>query len=115
MKKTLTAIVLFFLLSCMKGSMGDCHKDQDKNAPPSKFREDIAMLTATDYTACICCGGIFIDINNTQYRLVKWPASFNITGKSFPIKVKLTWTVNNATCGNFNGALIEATDISFVQ
>ncbi len=115
MKKILTAIVLFSFLSCIKGSMGDCHNNQDKSAPPSKFKEDIATLTGTDYTACICCGGIFIDISNTQYRLVKWPSSFDITGKTFPIKVKLTWKVNNEVCGSFNGALIEASEINFVQ
>jgi len=110
MKKIFTAIVLFSFLSCMKGSMGDCHHDQDPNNPPAKFRTDVAAITATDYTACICCGGLFIDINSTQYRLVKWPASFDINGKIFPVKVKLTWKVNNETCG-----LIEASEIQLLQ
>jgi hypothetical protein len=115
MKKILASIVLLFLLSCMKGSFGDCHKDKDPNATAPKFKEDIATLTATDYTACICCGGIFIDINNTQYRLVKWPTSFDISGRSFPIKVKLTWKVQNEACASYKGALIEASEIQILQ
>jgi len=117
MKKIFTSVVLLFLLSCIKGSFGDCNKDQDPNnpGPPSKFREDKATLTATDYTACICCGGIFMDINNTNYRLVKWPSSFDITGKSFPIKVQLTWRVINEVCADFNGALVEASEIKMIQ
>ena len=116
MKKIFTSVVLLLLLSCMKGSFGDCNKDDPNNpGPPSKFREDKAVLTAADYAACICCGGIFMDIDNTKYRLVKWPSSFDITGKSFPIKVQLTWRVINEPCANFNGALVEASEIKVIQ
>ena len=50
-------------------------------------------ITGIDMSLCMCCGGWFIEIDNTTYRFNKLPdhCDLNLENEIFPITVKLDW------------------------
>jgi hypothetical protein len=48
-----------------------------------------AVLTGPDLALCPCCGGTFIKIKDSTYRIENLPANLN---GPFPIDVVLTYT-----------------------
>lgn len=64
--------------------------------------QSTGMITGPDLALCACCGGYFIEIDNTAYRFDDLPASSNIdlSNTVFPISVNLDWQ-NERNCGGF--------------
>jgi hypothetical protein len=58
MKAIRVLFIVFILSACTKES--------------SEFRS-LGLITGADPTMCACCGGWFITIENTQYRIVDMP------------------------------------------
>lgn len=72
-----------------------CEKDKYK---------DTGTITGQDLTLCACCGGYFIEINGTQYRLNKndLPGNFTFIDTQLPLHVELDWTLKTNMCEGFN-------------
>jgi Zn-finger nucleic acid-binding protein len=70
------------------------------------------VLTGFDLAMCPCCGGVFIDIGDTTYRINSIPASSSIDlqNDSFPINVELTYTMDTAAAACM-GMHIKSDDI----
>ena len=65
-----------------------CSDDQ-----PSQEFQDQGIITGTDNRFCACCGGWFIDIQDTTYRFMTLPEEndINLEEGNFPILVNLDW------------------------
>jgi hypothetical protein len=87
MKKILLAGILLFIivLSC----------NENENDFMSK-----GVITGIDFRECSCCGGYFIDINDSTYRFKSLPANSQmiIDHPVFPIFVKLDWAMEDTLC-----------------
>jgi hypothetical protein len=61
---------------------------------------DNGVVTGPDMGACACCGGYFIEINNTHYEFWTIPGDCNIDFKNatFPIAVKVEWKKDSIGC-----------------
>jgi hypothetical protein len=72
-----------------------CEKDAFKST---------GTITGADMALCACCGGYFIDIEGTQYRIdkAKLPGNFSFDDKKLPLTVELDWDQNVAYCKDFN-------------
>jgi hypothetical protein len=57
-------------------------------------------ITGFDARMCVCCGGYFIDINDSTYRFYELPESSDVDliNAIFPIYVKLDWTKADNVC-----------------
>jgi hypothetical protein len=57
-------------------------------------------ITGSDMRKCVCCGGWFIDFNDSTYRFYELPdnSDINLENAVFPIVVKLNWSVVNQPC-----------------
>jgi hypothetical protein len=77
MKKIFISIFISALLFI------SCKKNKASN-------ESYGVLTGTDLALCPCCGGTFIKIKDSTYRIDALPANLN---GPFPINVVLTYTV----------------------
>lgn len=77
-------ILCFMLVTCMK--------DND-------FGQR-GTITGIDLRECLCCGGWFININDSTYRFFELSDQNNIDLKnaSFPVEVILTWKKNPNSC-----------------
>ena len=62
--------------------------------------KSLGTITGADPTMCACCGGWFINIENTQYRIVSMPDNFalNLANETFPVIVKLDWQLITTGC-----------------
>ena len=60
-----------------------------------------AVITGVDVRDCMCCGGYFIDIEDSTYNFNVLPANSDIdlTMENFPVSVKLDWDYANK-CGD---------------
>jgi len=65
-----------------------------------EFYTCTGTITCMDLSLCMCCGGWFIDIDNTTYRFYKLPdhTNLNLENESFPVKVKLDWEKEPNPC-----------------
>ena len=83
--KILAAVLLCFMLV-------SCLKDND-------FGQS-GVITGFDYRKCYCCGGWFININDSTYRFFELPDQNNIDleNASFPVEVILTWKTDPNAC-----------------
>jgi len=81
-----------------------CDKEENKF-------ESTAVITGPDVRDCICCGGYFIELNDTVYNFDSLPTSstINLTEETFPITVNLDWSYDR-NCGNIQ--YIEITRIA---
>jgi len=57
-------------------------------------------ITGIDFRECVCCGGYFIDINDSTYRFFTLPANSEVSldNPVFPIYVKLDWAKADTVC-----------------
>jgi hypothetical protein len=62
--------------------------------------KSLGTITGADPTMCACCGGWFINIENTQYRIVSMPENFaqELAKETFPVTVKLDWQLITTGC-----------------
>ena len=79
----LLAVILF---SCDK---------EDENFQSS------GLITGPDIRECICCGGYFIEIEDSTYNFDSLPESsgIDLSSETFPVAVKLDWDMDR-TCGD---------------
>ena len=58
------------------------------------------IITKPDFRKCMCCGGFFIDIEDSVYRFDQWPDdfTFNWETDTFPIEVYLNWQIDSILC-----------------
>jgi hypothetical protein len=83
------AIMLIIILT---GVLIACEKEE-------KYQSS-GIITGPDIRACICCGGYFIEIDNSTYNFDTLPASsaINLETETFPITVNLDWSFDR-NCG----------------
>ena len=62
--------------------------------------KSLGTITGSDPTMCGCCGGWFIKIENTQYRIVSMPDVFtpDLANETFPVTVRLDWQLITTGC-----------------
>jgi hypothetical protein len=85
LKKICVALVLLlFVLSC---STSD---DYESNG----------VITGFDNRECSCCGGYFIEIQDSTFRFYNLPngSKLNLDNPIFPIYVKLDWQKDPDAC-----------------
>ena len=72
--------------------------------------KSMGIITGYDMRACICCGGYFIEIDDSTYNFDTLPASsaINLETETFPINVNLDWSYDKE-CGGIQ--YIEITKI----
>ena len=95
--KTLWFIFLFCgitLISCKKNTAAN---------------SSYGIITGPDLAVCVCCGGSFIIIGESTYRIESVPANsgIDINNGPFPIYVELTYNID-PKC---NGRFINSSDI----
>lgn len=83
---------LIFTFSLALFTFSSCYKDVSY--------KNNGIITGQDDRMCMCCGGWFIDIDNTTYRFYELPPSseLNLENKTYPILVKLNWIIKDETC-----------------
>ena len=66
----------------------------------SSYYKSYGTITGADPTMCACCGGWFINIENTQYRIVSMPDNFalELEKETFPVTVRLDWQLITTGC-----------------
>ena len=84
--------LLLLALSITLLTFSSCTKD-------SKY-ESSGIITGQNLGMCPCCGGWFIDIDNTTYRFYNIPENSNIDleNLTYPINVELNWEPKNVQC-----------------
>ncbi len=62
--------------------------------------KSMGIITGADPAMCACCGGWFITIENSQYRIVTMPDNFamELSTETFPVTVKLDWQLITTGC-----------------
>ena len=65
----------------------------------NEFMSD-GTITGIDFRECFCCGGYFIEINDSTYRFYKLPSGSDVPLENpvFPIYVKLDWAKADTVC-----------------
>jgi hypothetical protein len=98
MKKILSPaiIAIIVLLSCKKENTTAGMVD--------------GIITGPDLAMCPCCGGTFIKIADTVFRIESVPASsgIDLLNGPFPINVALTYRIDSLKCV---GKYIKSDDI----
>lgn len=58
------------------------------------------VITGYDFRECMCCGGMFIEINDSTYRFWEFPKESNINQNNieFPLNVSLDWSKKDSAC-----------------
>lgn len=74
---------IFFIILVTILLFASCRKDNSAT-------DSYGVLTGPDLAMCPCCGGTFIKIKDSTYRVESLPANLN---GPFPIDVVLTYTV----------------------
>jgi hypothetical protein len=77
--------IFVVLICCRKGNSDDYKSN--------------GIITGGDFRMCACCGGWFIQIDNTIYEFDKLPdnSKINLDTESFPVYVKLDWQLSDLT------------------
>lgn len=91
--KTLYIMKLFFLaFSFSLLAFSSCTK--------SYKYESSGVITGQDGRYCACCGGWFIEIDNTTHRFDNIPENSNIDleNPTYPIEVELNWKPKDVQC-----------------
>ena len=75
-----------------------CNNKED--IKPIYEYKDSGVITGADMSLCPCCGGWFIEIDNTTYRFLKLPdnCNFNMANQTFPFDVKIDWENDPNAC-----------------
>lgn len=84
--------ILILVLSLSFLSISSCKKDDE-------YQSD-GIITGQDLSLCGCCGGWFIEIDNTTYRFYELPqgSDFTLDNATFPVTVKLNWKMMDNAC-----------------
>jgi len=71
-----------------------------------------AVITGPDPRDCICCGGYFIEINDSTYNFDQLPSSCNLDLMSaeFPIAVFVDWEPEKK-CGDIQYITIKQIEV----
>jgi len=87
MKKIIFAGVFIILI------ISSCSTDENE------FMSN-GTISGIDFRKCSCCGGYFIDINDSTYRFYTLPTGSEVTLENpvFPIYVKLDWAKADTVC-----------------
>lgn len=90
MKALQTLIVGFILVAVFAA----CHKDEHTY-------QSTGTITGPDYRECICCGGYFIEMNDSTYNFETLPdgTDIDLNTAEFPVPVKLDWSYDRK-CGD---------------
>jgi hypothetical protein len=82
----------FFVIAVLLSLAVACAKE-DKTL-------DSAIITGLDPRDCMCCGGWFIEINDTTRRFDQLPADclIDFTAASYPMKVRAEWKKKDTLC-----------------
>jgi hypothetical protein len=88
MKRIIHTLILIFLIT-----IASCSTEDDL------FRST-GKITGIDVRECSCCGGFYIEIDNTTFRFYDLPKNsrLNLDNPTFPIYVKLDWTNDANAC-----------------
>ena len=95
-------IMFFIIVSSI--AISSCTKDTGGSSIGN------GIITGPDFALCPCCGGTFIEIGESTYRMDSVPPSSGIDLQNgpFPINVELTYTRDTAKCF---GLYIKSNDI----
>jgi hypothetical protein len=91
MDKIKIRIILFVFL-IMVGSLNSCSKEE--------YWMDKGRITGLDYRMCMCCGGYFIEINDSTYRFTTLPdkIKLDLNKEVFPVYVRINWEKKENSC-----------------
>ncbi len=80
----LCCITTLFFLACKKEEIGYTN----------------AVITGPDFSMCPCCGGWFVNVNDSTYRFYELPAESNLdlNTETFPLEVKMVYIKTNNAC-----------------
>lgn len=111
----LCAIILL-VLSCSKNDDKIIDKPQEK----AIVYESTATITGRDMALCACCGDWKIVIDNMvypininlpfiyQFKFLPANSNINLETATFPLNVKINWSIDNNTCnGDFGRIVID--------
>ena len=86
MKKLILAFGVLLL------TFSSCTKDY-------KYQSE-GIITGQDGRYCACCGGWFIEIEETTYRFYELPinSGIKLDKDNFPIQVQLNWDLKDNAC-----------------
>ena len=86
-------IIIIFSVLLITLSIASCSSEEDE------FRSN-GTITGYDVRECSCCGGFYIEIDNTTYRFYDLPKNsrLNLDNPTFPIYVKLDWNKDANAC-----------------
>jgi len=86
MRKLMIAGFLAVLILCC------CEKDRNHLST--------GTITGPDLRECVCCGGWYILIGNSEYRFYELPeeSKIDLQDESFPLRVKLDWKKDPGAC-----------------
>jgi hypothetical protein len=90
------------ILSLSIGVISSCEKEE-------RYQSS-GVITGPDMRFCACCGGYFIEIEDSNYNFETLPSSsgIDLLKDTFPINVNLDWTFER-DCGGIQ--YIEITKI----
>ncbi len=90
MKKFILISLMFYLIS-------GCEDNTTSN--PGLYKTE-ALIIGYDMRECMCCGGWFIDIDDSTYRFWELPkdCEINFEKDTLPLAVKLDWKKSETPC-----------------
>lgn len=86
---------IFFIVLLLTVIILSCEKEKDDNY------QSTAVITGPDLRECICCGGYFIELDDSTYNFDTLPTSsqIDLATETFPLRVKLDWWYDKK-CGD---------------
>ncbi len=71
-----------------------------------------AVITGPDPRDCICCGGYFIEIDDSTYNFDQLPSlcNLNLMTAEFPIQVYVEWELERK-CGDIQYIIIKQIEV----
>jgi hypothetical protein len=71
-----------------------CHNDENN------INLKDGIITGPDLRKCMCCGGFFLEVEDSTYRFFDFPANsgFNPSTDTFPIKVGVLFHLKDTLC-----------------
>ena len=107
-------ILLFIFSSCSKNEEKTIEKPMEKVT----VYESTATIIGPDLGMCVCCGGWKIIIDNIvypanvllpfvhQFKFLPANSNINLETATFPLNVKINWSIDNNTCNGTNGRIV---------
>ncbi len=107
-------LMLFVVSSCSKNDENSIEKPQEK----AIFYESTATITGRDLAMCVCCGDWKIIIDGIvypaniqlpfihQFKFLPSNSNINLETATFPLNVKINWSIDNNTCNGGYGRIV---------